>query len=216
MQQAMLYTFLLIMPMMLLSGLPTPVRNMPRVLQIATYVNPLRFAIDIVRRVYLEGAGLRDVASTSFLARRGGRHAAAGRLAVPQPSGLRRVAAMCKIPRSLLPPFARALAPCVSRHGPRRMHGGAQLCEADSRGSGRLDGLARRRREPAGSRSVPARACRRMVAGLRRSGARSPATARLRGQPRPADGGPALCPGARAARCGRRPGRSAAGRDAAR
>ena len=62
MQQAMLYTFLLIMPLMLLSGLLTPVRNMPQVLQIATYANPLRFGIDLVRRVYLEGAGLSDIA----------------------------------------------------------------------------------------------------------------------------------------------------------
>ena len=62
MQQAMLYTFLLIMPLMLLSGLMTPVANMPRFLQLATYANPLRFGIDLVRRVYLEGAGLLDVA----------------------------------------------------------------------------------------------------------------------------------------------------------
>ena len=61
MQQAMLYTFLLIMPLMLLSGLLTPVKNMPEVLQIATYVNPLRFGMAIVRRVYLEGAGLADI-----------------------------------------------------------------------------------------------------------------------------------------------------------
>ena len=39
MQQAMLYTFVLIMPMMLLSGLTTPVSNMPRALQIATMAN---------------------------------------------------------------------------------------------------------------------------------------------------------------------------------
>jgi ABC-2 type transport system permease protein len=62
MQQAMLYTFLLIMPMMLLSGLYSPVSNMPRVLQIATYANPLRFGMDLVRRVYLEGAGRHEVA----------------------------------------------------------------------------------------------------------------------------------------------------------
>lgn len=62
MQQAMLYTFLLVMPMMLLSGLLTPVGNMPEVLQIATYANPLRFGMDLVRRVYLEGAGLPEVA----------------------------------------------------------------------------------------------------------------------------------------------------------
>jgi len=61
MQQAMLYTFLLIMPLMLLSGLFAPVRNMPEVLQLATYANPLRFGMDIVRRVYLEGAGLIDI-----------------------------------------------------------------------------------------------------------------------------------------------------------
>jgi ABC-2 type transport system permease protein len=58
MQQAMLFTFVLIMPMMLLSGLTTPVSNMQRVLQIATMANPLRFAIDLVQRVYLEGVGL--------------------------------------------------------------------------------------------------------------------------------------------------------------
>ncbi|RJE84582.1 ABC transporter permease [Paracoccus onubensis] len=61
MQQAMLYTFILIMPLMLLSGLLTPVRNMPDILQWVTYANPLRFGIDLVRRVYLEGAGFRDV-----------------------------------------------------------------------------------------------------------------------------------------------------------
>ncbi|MBV6304269.1 ABC transporter permease [Candidimonas humi] len=63
MQQAMLYTFFLIMPLMLLSGLLTPIRNMPAALQIVTYANPLRFGMDIVRRVYLEGAGLADVAA---------------------------------------------------------------------------------------------------------------------------------------------------------
>lgn len=62
MQQAMLYTFMLIMPLMLLSGLLTPVRNMPWILQVATYANPLRFGIDTVRRVYLEGATFADVA----------------------------------------------------------------------------------------------------------------------------------------------------------
>lgn len=63
MQQAMLYAFVLLMPMMLLSGLTTPVATMPRVLQIATLANPLRFGIDIVRRVYLEGVGLSALAS---------------------------------------------------------------------------------------------------------------------------------------------------------
>ncbi|MHC1479953.1 ABC transporter permease [Frateuria aurantia] len=62
MQQAMLYTFLLIMPLTLLSGLLTPVKNMPEVLQIVTYANPLRYGLSIVRGVYLEGAGLGELA----------------------------------------------------------------------------------------------------------------------------------------------------------
>jgi ABC-2 type transport system permease protein len=61
MQQAMLYTFVLLMPLVLLSGLATPVRNMPEAFQLATWANPLRFAIDLVRRVYLEGAPLAAV-----------------------------------------------------------------------------------------------------------------------------------------------------------
>ena len=62
MQQAMLYSFVLLMPLMLLSGLMTPVKNMPMVLQWMTYANPLRFAMDFVRRVYLEGASFALVA----------------------------------------------------------------------------------------------------------------------------------------------------------
>ena len=58
MQQAMLFSFLLIMPFSLLSGLTTPISSMPVVVQYLTYVNPLRYAINIAHRVYLEGAGL--------------------------------------------------------------------------------------------------------------------------------------------------------------
>jgi ABC-2 type transport system permease protein len=58
MQQAMLYSMLLIMPFSLLSGLTTPLSNMPRSLQYFTALNPLRYAIDVARRVYLEGVGL--------------------------------------------------------------------------------------------------------------------------------------------------------------
>lgn len=61
MQQAMLFTFFLIMPLMLLSGLLTPVQNMPYALKIATYANPLRFGIDLVQRVYLEDATFSQV-----------------------------------------------------------------------------------------------------------------------------------------------------------
>jgi ABC-2 type transport system permease protein len=58
MQQAMLYSMLLLMPFSLLSGLTTPLSSMPSAVQYLTAINPLRYAIDITRRVYLEGAGL--------------------------------------------------------------------------------------------------------------------------------------------------------------
>ncbi len=58
MQQAMLYSMLLIMPFSLLSGLTTPISSMPSAVQYLTAINPLRYAIDIARRVYLEGAGI--------------------------------------------------------------------------------------------------------------------------------------------------------------
>lgn len=58
MQQAMLTSFLVLMPIILLSGLFTPVSTMPKLLQYLDLVNPLRYAIDIVQRVYLEGAGI--------------------------------------------------------------------------------------------------------------------------------------------------------------
>ncbi len=57
MQQAMLFAFVVMMPFSLLSGLTTPISNMPKVLQYVTLVNPLRYAIDIAQRVYLEGTG---------------------------------------------------------------------------------------------------------------------------------------------------------------
>ena len=58
MQQAMLFSFVLMMPFILLSGLVTPLSSMPQALQYVTLVNPLRYTIEIVHRVYLEGAGL--------------------------------------------------------------------------------------------------------------------------------------------------------------
>ena len=61
MQQVLVYLFVLLMPLVLLSGIATPVANMPRILQILTYIDPLRFAVEAVRRVYLEGAVAADL-----------------------------------------------------------------------------------------------------------------------------------------------------------
>ncbi len=57
-QQALLFSFLLVMPFVLLSGLFTPLSSMPKVLQYLDLINPLRYAIDVAQRVYLEGVGL--------------------------------------------------------------------------------------------------------------------------------------------------------------
>jgi ABC-2 type transport system permease protein len=58
MQQATLYGFVAMMPFLLLSGLTTPISSMPKSVQYFTLINPLRYAIEIAQRVYLEGAGM--------------------------------------------------------------------------------------------------------------------------------------------------------------
>jgi len=58
MQQGMLFAFVVMMPFALLSGLTTPISSMPAIIQDLTLINPLRYAIDLVHRVYLEGVGL--------------------------------------------------------------------------------------------------------------------------------------------------------------
>ena len=56
MQQAMLYSFSLLMPMILLSGFTTPIASMPEALQLATLANPVRYGVEFAQRIYLEGA----------------------------------------------------------------------------------------------------------------------------------------------------------------
>ncbi|HLI20796.1 MAG TPA: ABC transporter permease [Stellaceae bacterium] len=63
MQQALLYSFVVVMPFALLSGLATPLSDMPPVFEYVTLIDPLRFAIDIAQRVYLEGVGLDRLSS---------------------------------------------------------------------------------------------------------------------------------------------------------
>jgi ABC-2 type transport system permease protein len=58
MQQALLVCFLLAMPLMLLSGVFTSPSSMPKAMQEFNLINPLRYMIDISRRVYLEGVGV--------------------------------------------------------------------------------------------------------------------------------------------------------------
>ncbi len=57
-QEAMLTSFLVIMPVMLLSGFMFPVSSMPETFQWLTLLNPMRHFLEIVRAVFLKGAGL--------------------------------------------------------------------------------------------------------------------------------------------------------------
>lgn len=56
-QQSFLGGFLFVLPAALLSGIMTPLQAMPRWLQLATWLNPLRFYAEVVRGVLLRGAG---------------------------------------------------------------------------------------------------------------------------------------------------------------
>jgi len=56
-QQAMMMNFFFSTPAFMLSGFTFPVRNMPEVVQWLTYLNPLRYFMEIVRGIFLKGAG---------------------------------------------------------------------------------------------------------------------------------------------------------------
>ncbi|MBN2124082.1 MAG: ABC transporter permease [Deltaproteobacteria bacterium] len=58
-QQALLTAFLIVMPFVLLSGFIFPVRNMPLPVQYATFLDPMRWYLEILRGVVLKGVGLR-------------------------------------------------------------------------------------------------------------------------------------------------------------
>jgi ABC-2 type transport system permease protein len=66
-QEAVMTSFLFIMPLMLLSGFMFPVSSMPVAFQWLTLLNPLRHFLEIVRAIFLKGAGL-DALWPQFLA----------------------------------------------------------------------------------------------------------------------------------------------------
>jgi ABC-2 type transport system permease protein len=57
-QQALMATFLFYMPAILLSGFIFPIENMPVIFQYATYANPLRYFLIIIRGIFLKGSGI--------------------------------------------------------------------------------------------------------------------------------------------------------------
>ena len=61
-QQGLLGAFLFMVPAVILSGFATPIANMPEAVQMITLVDPLRYFLVVVRKVFLEGAGFALVA----------------------------------------------------------------------------------------------------------------------------------------------------------
>jgi ABC-2 type transport system permease protein len=57
-QQAMMMNFFFSTPAFMLSGFAFPIRNMPVVVQYLTYLNPLRYFMEIVRGIFLKGVGI--------------------------------------------------------------------------------------------------------------------------------------------------------------
>lgn len=61
-QQAMMIAiFVIMMPMIYLSGFAFPIENMPDILQYVSYLIPLRYYITIIRSVVLKGTGIIDL-----------------------------------------------------------------------------------------------------------------------------------------------------------
>jgi ABC-2 type transport system permease protein len=57
-QQAMMSTFLIFQPFFMLSGFAFPIRNMPDWVQWLTYLDPVRYFVEIVRGIFLRGSGV--------------------------------------------------------------------------------------------------------------------------------------------------------------
>jgi len=57
-QQAMMMNFFFSTPAFMLSGFTFPIRNMPVVVQWLTYLNPLRYFMEVVRGIFLKGVGV--------------------------------------------------------------------------------------------------------------------------------------------------------------
>lgn len=62
-QQAMFFAWFFSVFALLTSGLFTPVSNMPQWMQYITYLNPMRFFMDIARGIMMRGAGIPELAT---------------------------------------------------------------------------------------------------------------------------------------------------------
>jgi ABC-2 type transport system permease protein len=57
-QQANMGSFFITTPAFMLSGFAFPISNMPAAVQYLTYLNPVRYFMEIVRGIFLKGAGI--------------------------------------------------------------------------------------------------------------------------------------------------------------
>jgi ABC-2 type transport system permease protein len=60
-QQAMLTTFLILLPSILLSGFIFPIRNMPWIIQILTHINPVRWFLENLHGIVVRGVGFESL-----------------------------------------------------------------------------------------------------------------------------------------------------------
>ena len=60
-QEAFLAIFLFVLPAIILSGFLYPVATMPRFFQILTLANPLRHFLEVIRALFLKGAGFAEL-----------------------------------------------------------------------------------------------------------------------------------------------------------
>ena len=61
-QQAIVWAFLFMAPSVVLSGFATPIENMPPLIRAITWINPLRWMIEILRSTFLRALGFADLA----------------------------------------------------------------------------------------------------------------------------------------------------------
>lgn len=60
-QEAFLVMYLFLLPAIILSGFLYPVETMPELFQVLTLANPLRHFLEVVRAIFLKGAGVTDI-----------------------------------------------------------------------------------------------------------------------------------------------------------
>lgn len=59
-QQALLTSIFVVMPAIILSGFAYPIENMPYAVQIVTYIDPLRYYLEVIRDIFLKGGSIMD------------------------------------------------------------------------------------------------------------------------------------------------------------